>query len=208
MIFDTDLIRKYFGEEDTNNPCTPIGIANNIIIAMQEPINKGERYLYWDEQINTCGWMEGKNESETDKRFYHPKELRLPNRFQGNEKKGPPLEIPALKFGESFPIGEIRRRLFVDGESRWNSFVRDSTVEMENVWSKHRPETSDPCPHVDIGHFHGPITDTKPCPSQKIDVMDGYIKDILWNYENVAQEPQFIFEGYLRELVRLARESK
>jgi hypothetical protein len=35
--------------------------------------------------------------------------------------------------------------------------------------------------------------------------VEGCIKDILWNYKNVAEEPENIFEHYLRELVSLAR---
>ena len=37
------------------------------------------------------------------------------------------------------------------------------------------------------------------------DEVNRLIKDILWNYEHVEQEPTSIFEHYLRELVEMAR---
>ena len=43
---------------------------------------------------------------------------------------------------QEFPIGEIRRRLFVGGSDPWNGFVRDKTAEMELEWYRRFPRTA------------------------------------------------------------------
>ena len=39
-----------------------------------------------------------------------------------------PEEI-GLKLDDEFPIGEIRRRLFIEGSFPWNGLVRDLTAQ-------------------------------------------------------------------------------
>ena len=86
-LLDNPLIRKYFGDEDTNNPCTPAGIAWNVLRAMQEPIKKGDWYLWCDgnEDTKERVWRDplpGRFEEN-----FHPHYLRLPDRFQKQEQK-------------------------------------------------------------------------------------------------------------------------
>lgn len=54
-----------------------------------------------------------------------------------------PEEI-GLKLDDEFPIGEIRRRLFIEGSFPWNGLVRDLTAQLELEWYKfnRRPAVS------------------------------------------------------------------
>ena len=42
-----------------------------------------------------------------------------------------------MKETDDFVIGDIRRLLFVEESSPWNSYVRDKTAEMELEWIKY-----------------------------------------------------------------------
>lgn len=78
-IIDNALIRKYFGREDKESPNTPAGIAYDVLMAMQEPIRKGERILLIDSPR-----LEAVSESIMNYAIngFHPWYVRLPSRFQ------------------------------------------------------------------------------------------------------------------------------
>lgn len=89
-ILDNALVLKYFGWE---YPCGhangPTGmriycdacLSLNVLLAMQEPIQKGERILEW------CQVGVQETIASYDMEEYHPINLRLPTRFQAQEKK-------------------------------------------------------------------------------------------------------------------------
>jgi hypothetical protein len=49
-----------------------------------------------------------------------------------------------LKDSDEFPIGDIRRRLFIQGSDPWNATVRDVTAELEMKWGERKHKTPPP----------------------------------------------------------------
>ena len=81
-ILQNELVKKYF-----NN-------AEEVISSMQEPIRKGERYLWWS--IDYSGqWVEQTQTADID--GFHPFKLRLPDKFQKKECPNVSLECSCGK---------------------------------------------------------------------------------------------------------------
>ena len=85
-ILDNELVRRYFGDEDTDNPCTPCGIALYVLTAMEEEIKVGEKCLALTYGIpGSVQWQEATMTQELLIGWYHPFYLRLPEKFQKKE---------------------------------------------------------------------------------------------------------------------------
>lgn len=83
-ILDNELVRRYFwcnpGCESWESHYSHM--AHRVLLAMQEPIRKGERYLYWSLDYPES-WVEQTQTNDDDS--FHPLKLRLPDRFQKRE---------------------------------------------------------------------------------------------------------------------------
>ena len=99
-LLDNELILKYFGENDSRSQDrrTNWAMSARILRAMQEPIKKGERCLiiYID---STIGEYVNDGMADGEKNI-HPQYLRLPDRFQKQER-------PTCCCGESNTIHRI-----------------------------------------------------------------------------------------------------
>lgn len=93
-LLDNELVRRYFGCDIVQGPfkCDSDGRhcheewAYRVLLAMQEPIKKGERYLHSENAGKT--WEEGQHGGAYwQLQPYHPFDLRLPSRFQAQGKK-------------------------------------------------------------------------------------------------------------------------
>lgn len=108
-ILNNTLVRKYFrcrehtwlfSTECFN--CSDSAMSYRVISAMQEPIKKGEKYLFWISSCHGLGakipesyfeeWTCGEEQKrigvgyiEDNFDSYHPQALRLPDRFQKRE---------------------------------------------------------------------------------------------------------------------------
>lgn len=80
-ILDNKLVRKYFYPSD----CSTFQAAYNVLIALQQPIRKGERYLTTHDNGGT--WKEQTITGAPADEPFHPYLLRLPDAFQKQEKK-------------------------------------------------------------------------------------------------------------------------
>lgn len=107
-ILDNDLVRKYFGCDawggcpDDSGSNENEHIALRIIIAMEEPIGKGERYLDlmgidWREENHLPTVREKIADSDLD--GLHAYTLRLPDRFQ---KRGQHKHIFICECGANY----------------------------------------------------------------------------------------------------------
>lgn len=126
-IIENELILKYFGTEHKGCPPDCGGdhdgmIAFRVLRAMQEPIQKGERYLCLAETINERisgsekAWMECLETLEAD---LHPTYLRLPDRFQ---PKATGCEFPACpRQYESGLWCRLCVRAFVNATRSWRT---------------------------------------------------------------------------------------
>lgn len=73
------LIQKYFKCPDScysGESAHPFHMAYSVLTAMTQPIRKGERYLF----ATDGDWLE--NDCGEYLNSFHPRELRLPDRFQ------------------------------------------------------------------------------------------------------------------------------
>lgn len=96
-LLENELVKKYFGNR--HESCPPgcnygheEKMAYRILAAMQEPIKKGERYLFIQNYevpgSNSSGYQEILEiESGYDYNIFHPLFLRLPSGFQTPEKE-------------------------------------------------------------------------------------------------------------------------
>lgn len=82
-LLDNELMQKYFGaagKDDYERACCT---AFNILQAMQEPIRKGDRYLFWHkDKVTEMVWEDFMATIEES----HAEHLRLPDAFQNQEK--------------------------------------------------------------------------------------------------------------------------
>lgn len=100
-LLDNELVLKYFGPKEggivecCEHEINTVGqrikrdMSYAILRAMQEPIKKGERYLGRGMLKSTENWLEQTNTDGLDycELNFHPYALRLPSRFQKQEKK-------------------------------------------------------------------------------------------------------------------------
>lgn len=76
-ILDNERVRKYFGCGCETAGCLHPHEA--ILKSMQEPINKGEKFLWF----NSTTWtLENNSSNTTAEHLFHPYALRLPDQFQ------------------------------------------------------------------------------------------------------------------------------
>lgn len=82
-ILDNKLVQYYFGDKVSNVELRPAFTAWLVLLAMQEDIMRGEKYI----QIG--GFGDVKEHESAGEIFgdFHPHYLRLPSRFQPTEKK-------------------------------------------------------------------------------------------------------------------------
>src|ERR1700680_3587306 len=85
-LLNDPLIRKYFGDIPNCKPSEyPMAVAYRVLLAMQEPIRKGERYLYID-SLNGLIVQEKMLKGEVvGIPAFHPFYLRLPAAHQKRE---------------------------------------------------------------------------------------------------------------------------
>ena len=85
-LLENELIKKYFGcyKKDCQNRGDE-EMACNVLHAMQEPIKKGDKFLFnervdiWTEQTENC-----------EDNYFHPFRLRLPDAFQEKKEESLP----------------------------------------------------------------------------------------------------------------------
>lgn len=172
-ILDNELVRKYFGCKDSKThlcfSSDDCHMSYDILRAMQEPIGKGERYLFLAEDQ----WLE--NDSGCYRGF-HPKELRLPDRFQPQEKK----ECENLGMLTCFRCH--RELIHKPKPSEEN---KECSCSDKSVWEKHI------CSKCGVEM------------AVKRDAVEEKIKEVMVYFQMPSSG---VLEAKLRELVRLARE--
>jgi hypothetical protein len=81
-LLENELVRRFFGECEDHLGCNRDCMSRHILDAMQQPIKKGERYLFHNGEKLTEFTVTG---AEADEPF-HPLLLRLPDKFQPKQE--------------------------------------------------------------------------------------------------------------------------
>lgn len=202
-IPENELVRKYFDcngcdSAQSNKEHWRNGhMAERILRAMQEPIKNGDRYLnIYSGGIEECIWT---NTIVIDE--LHLDQLRLPDRFQTGQEKF---------------CCDLHRH--VPGVSEYPCVMKKppSTVgcsclcHLSQGWQSSCPNCRDrhqkqKCKDVDVAGHHAVAN----CPClccKSADAVEAKMKEIIetpWH-----QTMQGSYRKALRELVKLARESK
>lgn len=171
------LVKRYFNGSSFN--FQPImdqaAMALAILKSMQEPIRKGERYLFCS--IDFPGqWVEQTQTEDIDE--FHPFKLRLPSRFQEQAKKENHL-------------------IYEDGKAICKSC--GSTVGAKDSWSTSDPVNERDCCDWHKVHPYSPEGCAMEKPRQK-DEVEEKIEFLSGHYDSEFKYP---IEKHFRELVAL-----
>lgn len=194
-LLDNELVKKYFGYDNClglggSGKCThPNCMALRILKSQQQPIRKGERYLFWHkDKVTEMVWEDFMATIEES----HAEHLRLPDAFQPQNQKQEPI-TKNCACGEFRFWSTIHR---VDGPC----YQIDKPTP-----SPEKCECSPACNHGYSEHCNccGALDKPKDAVPPFSREVEAKIDSIVMNW---SKQDNLIKE--LRDLVRLARETK
>jgi len=121
-LLENELVQKYFAIDDWDGGCKRCD-AQAVLRAMQEPIRKGDKYLFWKlvPEIMTCA-------TEDLETTWHPDYLRLPDRFQTERKEK--CLFCAKESGECKCLENLRaHRCWCGNDNQYHEPAKPSGVE-------------------------------------------------------------------------------
>lgn len=247
-ILDNELVRKYFGEnrpgavihcDDAKTFDYECWLAKRVLDAMQQPIEKGKRYLEWiygppdstitedhfEERI--CRGISGTAPLGQIEEFFdrfHPRELCLPDAFQKQKCFQTSIMCPSChephKIIKPTPSLEkckcnchrvpFMMKHYCCGIADWFAKPKDfaeGTIKDLISLARETP-TGECCDNGNFGAAHH--CQKQPCdpPGKPKDAVEEKIEKIVRSPIWIARATKDECRDILRDLVRLARETK